>query len=241
VPSLVQLLAARWRDAARRGRRAAALRELVSDTWEFVKESTPERRRARFGDLEYDFAAGMSTTAGSVAWRQRLTGALAGTPYQPVDADLFRENIAQLPLRPAESTFIDLGSGKGRALLLAAEAGFRRVIGVELLPELHRIAAENVAKFRAAHGAAAIELHCGDARTFAFPSQRTVLFLFNPFPEATLGAVLDRFDASIASDPRPACVLYHNPVHEHVLAAREHCLRRGGDQRFCIYEWSASA
>lgn len=214
----------------------AALRELAVDLWEFVKESTPARRRARFGDLDYDFATRVSTTAGGVGWRERLVGALAGTPYQPVDPELFRANLAGLPLRPADYTFIDLGCGKGRALLLAAEAGFRQTIGVELVPELHRIAVQNARTFAAEHGR---ELHinalCGDARDFVFPAETTFLFLFNPFPEATLAAVLDRFEASLAAHPRAAWVLYHNPVHEAVIARRADWRRWAGSVRYCVY------
>ena len=35
-------------------------------------------------------------------------------------------------------TFIDLGSGKGRTLLMASDYPFRRIIGLELLEELRR-------------------------------------------------------------------------------------------------------
>ena len=46
-------------------------------------------------------------------------------------------------------TFVDVGSGKGRALLLASEYAFQEIIGVELSPELDRIARSNIARYAA--------------------------------------------------------------------------------------------
>ncbi len=229
-------LAARWRDA--RGRRLVALREFAGDLWQFLRETTPARRRARYGDLDYDFEQQVNTSAGPTSLGERWAGALAGGGYQPADPELFRATIAELPIHPAEFTFIDLGCGKGRALLLAAEAGFRHIIGVELLPSLHHLAEENVHQYGLQSGTQArISLWCEDARIFAFPSEPTVLFLFNPFPEATLAAVLDRFETSLAAMPRAAWIVYHNPVHEAVLRARGEWERVAGDLRSCAYKY----
>ncbi len=98
-PSLVRALAARWRDARGRHGATAALRELAADLWEFLKESTPARRLSRYGDIEYDFEQRVDTTAATVGSRDRLLGAVAGGPYQPVDPELLRANLEALPLR----------------------------------------------------------------------------------------------------------------------------------------------
>jgi hypothetical protein len=45
-------------------------------------------------------------------------------------------------------TFIDMGSGKGRMLLLAAEPPFRRIIGVEFASDLDALARSNVKTYR---------------------------------------------------------------------------------------------
>ncbi len=50
-------------------------------------------------------------------------------------------------------TFVDIGAGKGRALLVAAESPFREVVGVELNPELAAVAERNIARVRALVGA----------------------------------------------------------------------------------------
>ena len=52
--------------------------------------------------------------------------------------------MSSLKLDFQEFTFIDIGSGKGRVLMMAADYPFRRILGIELLPDLHRAAQENL-------------------------------------------------------------------------------------------------
>ncbi len=61
---------------------------------------------------------------------------LGGHLYQPSSSVIFNRAMDQLPIDFADSVFLDLGSGKGRAMILAAEAGFKKVIGVEYADEL---------------------------------------------------------------------------------------------------------
>ena len=61
-------------------------------------------------------------------------------------------------------SFVDVGSGKGRALLLASDYPFREIIGVELSPELDRVARANIARYpgqRAVSSSTAGDLHAG--------------------------------------------------------------------------------
>ena len=216
--------------------REGPLRALFSDLWYFLRDSTPERRRARFGDLDFDFDHHVDTTASNLATGIRLAGAAAGAGYQPTDPDLFRAMLAQLKIDFPRFTFIDLGSGKGRALLLASEYPFRCIVGVELLPELHRIALDNIAQYQAAaQTSLPIESRCLDARTFVFPDEPTVLYLFNPLPEPALAAVLERFSASLAAHPRDAYVLYANPILQHLLSTSRSWVRMSASLQYAIY------
>ena len=87
------------------------------------------------------------------------------------------------PVAPIdEFTFVDLGAGMGRAMLLASEYPFRSVVGVELNPTLARIARKNAALWRPAGCALApMRVVCRDAVEFEFPEGPCVAFLFNPF------------------------------------------------------------
>jgi SAM-dependent methyltransferase len=212
---LLPLLRRRFREGVREHGFVHTLSAAVGEGWYFLRNSTPSRRRQRYGDLEFDWERRINTTAGAVNWRTRLAGVLAGSYYQPSDPGLFHEMIGHLPIDPAEYTFIDLGSGKGRALLLAAEYPFRRIIGVEVLPELHRAAQENV---RTDAGSQQIDLICCDAAEFEFPPEPTVLYLFNPLHEAGLRRLVKTLEDSLQTAPRPVWIVYHNALLEHVFA-----------------------
>ena len=73
------------------------------------------------------------------------------TAYYGIGPSVFHHVMAQV-LEPLQrtATFIDLGCGKGRAVLLASQYPFAQVIGVEIAPQLHRIAVENAARYSSA-------------------------------------------------------------------------------------------
>ncbi|HWW96785.1 MAG TPA: class I SAM-dependent methyltransferase [Edaphobacter sp.] len=94
--------------------------------------------------------------------------------------------------RMEEYTFLDLGCGKGRAVLLASEFGFREAVGVELNPGLAEIARANAAIWTAAGRARSqIRIVCGDAAEVEWPSGPCLVYLYNPFAEKVMLAVVE--------------------------------------------------
>ena len=212
--------------------------------WEFARDSTPARRRERYGDADYDWDHYVNTTGGAVSWRDRLLGVFH-SPYQPTEPALFHEMLKalqqQFHLDFQEFTFIDLGSGKGRTLLLASDYPLRRIAGVELLPALHQIAQENLQKYSSeSQKCFALESICADATAFPFPAEPTVLYLFNPFPESGLRRMLANLEQSLQRNPRPVYVLYHNPLLEHVLRESAAFMKVGGTHQYSVYQHSPS-
>jgi len=206
------------------------------DTSEFLRESLPERRRLRYGDVEYDWDYRVDTTSATVNWKVRLAGALSGAGYQPCDPDLFHQTVGKLPVSYGNFVFIDIGSGKGRALLMAADYPFRRILGVEHLSALNEIARANIKRYQSpAQECFAINIICEDARRFQFPLEPTVLFLLNPLPEPALNVVVGNFVQSLEAKPRPAWIIYHNPVLEHLLQKLPQFRRVEGDYQYAIY------
>jgi SAM-dependent methyltransferase len=231
-----------WKDIAAREGRSAATHRLVTALLEFVRDSTPARRRQRYGDAEYDWEHRVDTTSATVTGRDRLLG-IFNSPYQPTDAALFHEMLAALSAQAGfdfrDFVFVDLGSGKGRTLLMASDYPFRRIVGVELLPALHRAAQENLSKYRSeSQKCFAIEAICGDATEFDFPNEPTVLFLFNPFPEAGLRRVMGSLENSLREHPRKTYVLYHNALLERVLSERDVWKKILGTQQYALYGWA---
>lgn len=194
------------------------MRQLASEIVDFLLDSTPSRRRQRYGDIDFDWEHRVDTTEATVSFRNRFLGVFHSA-YQPTAPEAFHEMIGQLAIDYSLFTFIDLGSGKGRTLLMASEYPFRRVLGVELLPELHHIALENIAKYKGGMGDR-VQSICTDARNFDFPPDPIVLFLFNPFPQTVLEDVLNQLMKSLAEHERTVYLIYHNPVLELVLASK---------------------
>jgi hypothetical protein len=211
----------------------------MSTLWEFARDSTPARRRQRYGDVEYDWDFRVDTTGATVGWRDRLLGHFH-SPYQPTEPALFHEMLASL-ISSAEIdfrkfTFIDIGSGKGRVLLMAADYPFRRILGVELLTELHRVAKENISKYQSdSQQCFAIDCLLGDASEFTFPPESTVLYLFNPLPESRLTRMIGNLERSLREHPRALYVLYHNPLLERVLSRSVVFERIAGTHQYLIF------
>jgi len=132
--------------------------------------------------------------------------------YAGSQPSVLRQALALLP--PVERrTFLDLGCGKGRALLVASELPFRDIVGVELSPPLAEIARRNAARVAATRPQrAAIRVVVADASTFPLPAGDLVVFLYHPFDAALVELVARRIDAALAAAPRSIHVVYYNPV-----------------------------
>ena len=207
-----------FRDSLRHRGVAGSLRYYACEFADLLRDLTPSRRRSRYGDIDFDFDHGVDTTWATVSLRTRLREWLSGGQYQPSEPSLFCEILDALPFSVDGLTFIDLGSGKGRTLLLASAYPFRRIIGVELLEELNTIARQNIQRYQHANQKCfALESHAGDARQFEFPPEPTLVYLFNPFPAFVLREVLGNLYASLLANPRPLFLIYHNLVHEPIL------------------------
>ncbi len=224
-----------WREQERAKGAAGATSLLARNLWAFVRESTPEQRRRRYGDIEYDWENRVNTTRGTVGWRTRLLG-LLHSPYQSTDPALFREMMASLPIEFDPFTFVDFGSGKGRTLLMASEYPFRKIVGVEFIAELHRAAEENIRVYHSAtERCTPIEAVCTDACEFVLPDTPLVLYLFNPLPEAGLQRVLRNLERSLEQSPRPVWMVYHNPAMDSVVAASRALVRAGGTEQYTVF------
>jgi len=209
---------------------------FLGEMWEFLCEATPGRRKQRYGDIDFDWDNRVDTTSANVSQRADLLAVLTGHRYQPSEPAVFHESIRSLAINYSQFQFIDLGSGKGRTLLMASEYPFQRIVGVEAVPALHHVAVENIRKYRCAtQKCYDLQSLCGDARDFQFPPAPLVVFLFNPLPEAGLRVAMTNLRTSLREHPRPLYVVYHNPLLEHVLAEDGGLRRLRGDLRYAIY------
>jgi SAM-dependent methyltransferase len=139
------------------------------------------------------------------------------THYEAVPVAEFTALLALLPpeIIPG-ATFVDIGAGMGRAMLLASESPFKRVCGVEVSPSLYEIAKANLASAKVLKQRCRdLRLEHDDARIWRYPPGDLVLFLFNPFDAGALRATL----ASITGrhEPGNTFLIYHTPVERAVI------------------------
>jgi SAM-dependent methyltransferase len=118
----------------------------------------------------------------------------------------------------SQYTFIDMGSGKGRVLFVAAEYPFRKVIGVEFSNALHEEAVANLKRYRySGRRCADIEPVHVDARDFEFPDDNLVIYMFNPFGPEVMERMLANLERSLERHPRHAIVVMLWPDHSDVV------------------------
>src|ERR1700752_577449 len=137
-----------------------------------------------------------------------------GVFYHPAHPKFLFEVFSSLTIDYRSYTFVDLGSGKGRALLVASEFPFAEILGVEFATELHEIACQNIQRYRSKTQKCrnVRSLHL-DAADFELPLTPLVLYLFNPFHPAVLVPVLQRLQRSLDSHPRDVTLIYAAPFH----------------------------
>jgi SAM-dependent methyltransferase len=129
--------------------------------------------------------------------------------------ELWRETSPAHPM--SRYIFVDIGAGKGRAILAASELGFRQAIGIELNPEMADIAQRNIDHWTTTHAAdptalrhAPIRLLEQDALEFEFPHSPCLAFLFHPFEAPLMRKLLTRMESQFASRPGDLDILYVN-------------------------------
>lgn len=164
--------------------------------------------------------------------------------YEPVGPSVCEAVLDALPDRALRASFYDLGCGKGRVLLLASKRPFRRVVGVEMVAGLVRTCRANLAGWQGAHpDCGPLEVLHADGIGLTLPADDLVVFLYNPFGEEGIAAVLHGLADRRA--PGSTCwVAYVNPLEGHLLTDPPWSLvASGGDgsERWTLHALSSTA
>jgi hypothetical protein len=230
------------RDLIRREGVFRGTAEVFRSLGELALDYLPSRKRLRYGDIDFDFDHNVNTTWAAPTLAIRLREIFTRGKYQPSEPAVFHSILRELAIDVSQFTFIDLGSGKGRTLLMAADYPLRRIIGAEIIPELHEIALQNVAQYGSdTQKCFTIHAWLGDARDFIFPPGPLLIYLFNPFPADILREVLERLHRALLEDPRECIVIYHNLVHEGVLQALRFLNEERRTSQYAVYRASLSS
>src|ERR1700722_812283 len=139
------------------------------------------------------------------------------THYEPTPVGDFERLLAHVPFPLEKASFVDIGSGMGRVVMLAAQKPFRQVIRVEVSRALHEIARDNLTRIeRSAFACRDVRLACKDAAGYRFPAGSLVAYFFNPFDAVVLAKIVDR----LPTHPnRELAIVYHTPAERAVIDA----------------------
>jgi 16S rRNA G966 N2-methylase RsmD len=133
--------------------------------------------------------------------------------YRPSSWLVLRELFRSLEVAETD-TFVDIGSGLGRVVFMAARRPFKRVIGVERSEQLNEVAEGNIARNRHRLVCTDIEFVSVDALQWEIPGDVTVVYLFSPFPTEVLAHLVERLVASVERTPRPMRVILNFSTKE---------------------------
>lgn len=167
----------------------------------------------------------IDTTSPATRETQTETGTPRGdrTAAFPCHPGVLRRALDALAVSPSD-VFLDIGCGKGRALVVARDYPFQRIIGVDLMPSHIRICRRNLERLNNRNH----QLILDDALKIDYPTDVTICFLFKPFPEPVILACLARLL------PRPrAVILMGSDALKHLPGYRlQKTYRHGPSERF---------
>jgi SAM-dependent methyltransferase len=131
--------------------------------------------------------------------------------YMATSIRVLRSAFSILPKDLSEFVFMDLGSGKGRTLLIASEYNFKKIIGVECAQELHEIAKKQIAHYKnKKQKCFDIESVCENASTSTIPNEKCVFYFYNTFAGRVFLQTFSNIKRSYLENRRKMYFIFYN-------------------------------
>lgn len=137
--------------------------------------------------------------------------------YQGASYFILFSIFNRLPKNVKHKPFIDYGCGKGRALFVAEQCGFTKLIGVDIAKELIEDANANKLVYQPKNSESEITFIFNDATQYQVPHDACVFYFFNPFGEDILLQVINNIKESVKQHPRKVYCIYLNPKYKSVF------------------------
>ena len=144
--------------------------------------------------------------------------------YVPISEQVMRHvlNRATQVLDPATATLVDLGCGKGRAMVMASWYPFQAVRGVELSPQHAARAQRNLAAYLANPRGPDVRCRdlsvaCANALHYDLPATNLLVFMYRPFKGQVFQGVLDRLHEFAARTGHRVVIAYVCPAERRML------------------------
>jgi SAM-dependent methyltransferase len=136
------------------------------------------------------------------------------TIYMPVNYYMLEKMMNEINQFPHNKSFLDIGCGKGRAMVVAAHYGFKKIKGIDISKKFCDEAKQNINNARNNFTDVEFKVELQDAFYYQVPKDVSVIFIFNPFDEVIMSGVVENILISQEKNPRTIYVVYINPLYE---------------------------
>jgi SAM-dependent methyltransferase len=173
------------------------------------------------GDVsEFDRFYGVKTSAGA-PWERLRTGSRTdpyATCYLPSPPSVVRYALARLPSELEEFTFVDIGCGLGRAMIIASEFPFKAITGIEKTPYLCEVARFNSLIIRNKYrDRAPITIIESDIVDVELPEGNLVIYMYDPFMKPVMKLLVRLIERSLLVSDRTIFIIYVSPRWRYVF------------------------
>jgi hypothetical protein len=169
--------------------------------------------------FEFDLKYGLDTENSYLPNLKEVAGRnwIYGLKYEACNPFKVNEILKVIEIPYDQFTFIDLGSGKGRALIVASNFPFKAIIGVEYSEQLIEIAKRNFSLYPESNIICRnVSFVCADVADFNIPEGPIVIFLFNPFGAKVMRKVAENIVNSYLGNHRKFVIIYINSEFSYV-------------------------
>lgn len=135
------------------------------------------------------------------------------TIYMPASFDLLELCFAQIDFENCKH-FLDIGCGMGRAMVVAAHYGAKKITGIDVAKSLIIKSKKNIATLKSKMSNVEATCQLQNAYYYEIPNDVDVIFLFNPFDELVMDAVVDNILNSLEENKRKIKIIYLNPMEK---------------------------
>lgn len=138
-----------------------------------------------------------------------------------------RSILDKINITPNDAV-IDIGCGKGGALITLSKYPFKKLSGIDLSPELIKIAQTNFDKL----GIQKIKLLCCDASNFSDLDEFNYIYMYHPFSCQIMEKVMINISNSLIRCPRDFNILYNSPKCHDTILRTSHFKHRASFDNF---------
>lgn len=143
--------------------------------------------------------------------------------YVPTDFTTFHKVMRRIPVRKNHDVLLDWGSGMGRVLIMGGMYPFERIVGVELSPQLNRIAEDNIRRVLPKLRCRKISTVTADAAHYEVPDDVTLVYCYNPFHGDIFASALHNLKESLDRKPRLRLICNMPFESERLVRQASHC------------------